>query len=196
MLRIISIMLLTLSLSASCSATDISPTVKPAVNRSYGTLLSKTETSALPASVKSSVNELARDLKRQTGATCIQIYGPSITDNTMAASLLANQLGMPLFRVDLSAVMSKYIGETEKNLNHVFSMAQARNWILLFDEADALFGKRSEVRNAHDRYTNVDTNYLLARLEQFKGIWILTSNSRMKLNPSLEKRCIYHITFP
>lgn len=196
MLRIVAIMLLTLSLSASCSATDISPTVKPLTKQSYGTLLTKTDTSALPASVKSDITRLTRDLKRQAGAACLQFHGPSGTDKIMAASFLATQLGRPLFRVDLAAVMSKYIGETEKNLNRVFSTAQAHDWILLFDEADALFGKRSEVKDTHDRYANIDTNYLLARLEQSQGIWILASNLRMDLDSALEKRCSYQITFP
>src|SRR5262249_35684386 len=96
--------------------------------------------------------------------------GPSGTGKTMSAEVLATDLGLELYKIDLSAVVSKYIGETEKNLSRIFREAQGANCILLFDEADALFGKRSEVKDSHDRYANIEINYLLQRMEEYEGI--------------------------
>jgi SpoVK/Ycf46/Vps4 family AAA+-type ATPase len=94
----------------------------------------------------------------------------------MAAEIIAATLGLDLFKIDLSIVVSKYIGETEKNLSRVFADAETSNAILFFDEADALFGKRSEVKDAHDRYANVETSYLLQRMEEFEGIALVHAN--------------------
>jgi len=99
--------------------------------------------------------------------------GPSGTGKTLAAEVLANELELDLFRIDLSAVVSKYIGETEKNLRRVFDAAEEGGAILFFDEADALFGKRSEVKDSHDRYANVEISYLLQRMEAYRGLAIL-----------------------
>ena len=96
--------------------------------------------------------------------------GPSGTGKTMAAEILARELALDLYKIDLSTVVSKYIGETEKNLDRIFSEAQASNAILFFDEADALFGKRSEVKDAHDRYANIEVAYLLQKMEEYDGI--------------------------
>jgi SpoVK/Ycf46/Vps4 family AAA+-type ATPase len=105
-------------------------------------------------------------------------HGAPGTGKTMAAMVLAKDLAMPIHRVDLAAVVGNYIGETEKNLSALFDAAEAGGAILLFDEADALFGKRSDVKDSHDRYANIEINYLLQRLERFSGLAILTSNSK------------------
>ncbi len=106
----------------------------------------------------------------------------------MAASVLARALELDLYRVDLSSVVSKYIGETEKNLSRVFAAAENQDWILLFDEADSLFGKRTEVGDSHYRYANAQTDYLLQRMEAFKGIVILATNSRASIDPAFLRR--------
>jgi SpoVK/Ycf46/Vps4 family AAA+-type ATPase len=102
--------------------------------------------------------------------------GPSGTGKTMTAEILAKALSLELYKVDLPGVVSKYIGETEKNLNRIFSAASDSNAILFFDEADALFGKRSEVKDAHDRYANIEISYLLQKMEEYSGIVILATN--------------------
>jgi SpoVK/Ycf46/Vps4 family AAA+-type ATPase len=104
------------------------------------------------------------------------------TGKTMAAEVLANELHLDLYRIDLSQVVSKYIGETEKNLRRVFDTAEEGGAILLFDEADALFGKRSEVKDSHDRYANIEISYLLQRMEVYRGIAILTTNMKDALD--------------
>ena len=103
---------------------------------------------------------------------------------------------MPLYRIDLSAVVSKYIGETEKNLNKLFDAAEVSNVILLFDEADALFGKRSDVRDAHDRFGNLSISYLLGRMERSKGLVILAAQRRDNLDPAFLRRTRFIIKFP
>ena len=114
--------------------------------------------------------------------------GPTGTGKTLAASWVATQLGLPLYRVDLSSVTSKYIGETEKNLSQLLGRAEANEIVLLFDEADSMFGKRTEVRDAHDRFANAQTNFLLQRLETYDGIVLLTSNSRARFDPAFARR--------
>ncbi len=122
--------------------------------------------------------------------------GESGTGKTMAAEVLANELDVDLFRVDLSAVVSKYIGETEKNLSAIFDAAEDGSAILLFDEADALFGKRSEVRDSHDRYANVEVSYLLQRMEEYTGLAILTTNAKPALDRAFQRRLRFVIQFP
>jgi AAA+ superfamily predicted ATPase len=122
--------------------------------------------------------------------------GPSGTGKTMAAEVIANELGLPLYRVDLSAVVSKYIGETEKNLAQIFDEASASSAVLFFDEADALFGKRSEVKDAHDRYANIEVSYLLQRMEDYDGIIILASNLRQNLDDAFIRRLNLIADFP
>ena len=112
---------------------------------------------------------------RGLGVTAL-FAGASGTGKTMAAEVLARELGLDLYRIDLSAVVSKYIGETEKNLRRIFDAAEAGGAILLFDEADALFGKRTEVKDSHDRYANIEVSYLLQRMESYRGLAILTTN--------------------
>jgi hypothetical protein len=122
--------------------------------------------------------------------------GPSGTGKTLAASWLATKLGIPLFRVDLSAVTSKYIGETEKNLAQLLARAEQAEVILLFDEADSTFGKRTDVKDSNDRFANAQTNYLLQRIESFDGITILTSNSRNRFDSAFSRRLDVIIDFP
>jgi hypothetical protein len=122
--------------------------------------------------------------------------GPSGTGKTLAASWLATQLGLPLYRADLASVTSKYIGETEKNLAQLLSRAEESGILLLFDEADSLFGKRTEVKESNDRFANAQTNYLLQRIETFDGIALLTSNSRARFDPAFCRRLDMIIEFP
>ena len=122
--------------------------------------------------------------------------GPSGTGKTMAAEIIANALGLDLYRIDLAGVVSKYIGETEKNLDRVFSAAENANAILFFDEADALFGKRSEVRDSHDRYANIEISYLLQKMEEYDGIAILATNLRQNLDDAFMRRLAFTVYFP
>jgi hypothetical protein len=122
--------------------------------------------------------------------------GVSGTGKTMAAEVLAGELGLDLYRIDLSAVISKYLGETEKNLRRVFDAADDAGVILFFDEADALFGKRSEVRDSHDRYANVEISYLLQRMETYRGLAILASNMRQSLDSAFLRRLRFIVNFP
>ncbi len=122
--------------------------------------------------------------------------GASGTGKTMAAEVLANELRLDLYRIDLSSVVSKYIGETEKNMRRAFDPAKAGGAILLFDEADALFGKRSEVKDAHDRYANTEVNYLLQRMEAYQGLAILTTNTKDALDSAFLRRIRFVVQFP
>ena len=122
--------------------------------------------------------------------------GESGTGKTMAAEVLANELDLDLYRIDLSAVVSKYIGETEKNLARVFDAAEDSGIILLFDEADALFGKRSEVKDSHDRYANIEVSYLLQRMEAYRGLAILTTNQKAALDTAFQRRLRFLVHFP
>jgi ATPase family associated with various cellular activities (AAA) len=122
--------------------------------------------------------------------------GASGTGKTMAAEVLANELQLDLYRIDLSQVVSKYIGETEKNLRLVFDAAESSGAILLFDEADALFGKRSEVKDSHDRYANIEVSYLLQRMEAYRGLAILTTNLRSSMDPAFLRRLRFVVQFP
>jgi len=114
----------------------------------------------------------------------------------MAAEVIANQLKLDLFRIDLSAVVSKYIGETEKNLRKLFDAAEDGGAILFFDEADALFGKRTEVKDSHDRYANIEVNYLLQRMENYRGLAILATNMRESLDQAFVRRLKFIVNFP
>lgn len=122
--------------------------------------------------------------------------GESGTGKTMAAEVLANELDLDLFRIDLSMVVSKYIGETEKNLRQVFDAAEDGGAILFFDEADALFGKRSEVRDSHDRYANIEVGYLLQRMESYRGLAILTTNLKNAIDTAFVRRIRFIVNFP
>jgi hypothetical protein len=134
-------------------------------------------------------------LTQGTGIVAL-FAGPSGTGKTMAAEIIARELQLDLFKIDLSAVVSKFIGETEKNLESIFRQAQDSNVILFFDEADALFGKRSEVRDAHDRYANIEVAYLLQRTEQYDGLVILTSNLKKNMDEAFLRRIHFAVEFP
>lgn len=122
--------------------------------------------------------------------------GESGTGKTMAAEVIANALGVNLYRIDLSAVVSKYIGETEKNLRRLFDAAEDGGALLFFDEADALFGKRSEVKDSHDRYANIEINYLLQRIEAYRGLAILATNMKSSLDQAFMRRLRFIVNFP
>ena len=129
------------------------------------------------------------------GYRCL-FHGPPGTGKTMTATLIGKATGRPVYRIDLSMVVSKYIGETEKNLARVFDGAQSRGWILFFDEADALFGKRGETKDAHDRYANQEVSFLLQRIETFDGIAILASNLRGNIDSAFARRFESIVHFP
>ncbi|TET13156.1 MAG: ATP-binding protein [Dehalococcoidia bacterium] len=125
----------------------------------------------------------------------ILFAGPSGTGKTMASEIIANELGLDLYKIDLSTVISKYIGETEKNLDRIFTEARNSNSILFFDEADAVFGKRSEVRDSHDRYANIEVAYLLQKMEEYDGIVILATNLRKNLDEGFARRMHFSVEF-
>jgi SpoVK/Ycf46/Vps4 family AAA+-type ATPase len=122
--------------------------------------------------------------------------GPSGTGKTLAAEVIAGALDLDVYRIDLSAVVSKWIGETEKNLKRVFDAAEDSSAILLFDEADSLFGKRAEVKDSHDRYANIEVSYLLQRMETYRGLAILTTNLRAHIDHAFLRRLRFVVEFP
>jgi len=130
------------------------------------------------------------------GGLSVLFCGPPGTGKTMAAEALATELDMPMYRVDLSQVVNKYIGETEKNLKRIFDAVELSDCLLLFDEADALFGKRTDVKDAHDRFANVEISYLLERMERFKGLGVLATNRRKDLDEAFMRRLRYVVEFP
>ncbi|MFE7276626.1 ATP-binding protein [Streptomyces sp. NPDC057623] len=137
----------------------------------------------------------AATLRRGLGVTAL-FAGGSGTGKTLAAEVMAKELGLDLFIIDLSQVVSKYIGETEKNLRKVFDAAERGGALLLFDEADALFGKRSEVKDSHDRYANLEVSYLLMRMEAYRGLAILTTNMKKALDTAFMRRIRFVVDFP
>jgi hypothetical protein len=126
----------------------------------------------------------------------VLFHGPPGTGKTLTASLLGKKTGKSAFRIDLSMIVSKYIGETEKNLANLFDRAENKQWILFFDEADALFGKRTNVKDAHDKYANQEVSYLLQRVENYNGLVILASNFKNNIDESFTRRFQSHIYFP
>jgi hypothetical protein len=136
-----------------------------------------------------------RHLGHRVGLAAL-FAGPSGTGKTMTAGIIAADVGLDLYRIELSGVVSKYIGETEKNLDKIFAAARSANAILFFDEADALFGKRSEVKDAHDRYANVEVAYLLQKLESHPGVVILATNLARNLDAAFSRRLHYVVEFP
>lgn len=124
------------------------------------------------------------------------LTGGTTETRALAAERLARDAGAPLHRVDLKAVVSKYIGETEKQLGRLLADAVHGNWILFFDEADALFGKRSDVHDSHDRYANIEVSYLLQRLEQFEGIALLATNRRTDIDDAFLRRLRVQVELP
>jgi SpoVK/Ycf46/Vps4 family AAA+-type ATPase len=136
-----------------------------------------------------------RKLSRGRGITAL-FAGPSGTGKTLAAEVLAKHLGLDLYRIDLAGVVNKYIGETEKNLRRVFQAAQESGAILFFDEADALFGKRTDVKDSHDRYANIEVNYLLQLMEDYRGLAILATNRKSSLDVAFLRRLRFLVDFP
>ncbi|WP_275388118.1 ATP-binding protein, partial [Xenorhabdus bovienii] len=132
-----------------------------------------------------------------TGISAL-FYGESGTGKTMAAEVIAGYLGVDLIKVDLSTVVNKYIGETEKNISRIFDLAEADSGVLFFDEADALFGKRSETKDAQDRHANIEVSYLLQRLEDYPGLVILATNNRSHLDSAFNRRFTFitRFTYP
>ncbi len=115
-------------------------------------------------------------------------YGPPGTGKTLTAALIGKEFNKPVYKIDLSKVVSKYIGETEKNLELIFANAKDKDWILFFDEADALFGKRTEVKDSHDRYANQEISYLLKRIEDYNGLVILATNMKGNMDEAFTRR--------
>jgi hypothetical protein len=135
-------------------------------------------------------------VKLASSGVTVLFAGEPGTGKTMAAEIIAGELGLDLYKIDLSSVVSKYIGETEKNLERIFDEAATSNAILFFDEADALFGKRSEVKDAHDRYANIEISYLLQRMEAYDGVTILATNLRANLDEAFTRRLQFAVDFP
>lgn len=144
---------------------------------------------------KTIMDEWGMNKKLKPGFRAL-FYGPPGTGKTLTACLLGKRTGREVYRVDLSMVVSKYIGETEKNLSKIFEQAEHKNWILFFDEADALFGKRTQVEDAHDRYANQEVSYLLQRIEDFPGLIILATNFRTNLDDAFARRFQSTVNFP
>ena len=142
----------------------------------------------LTANIQHRIAEIAAGIGESDRSGVVLLEGPRGTGRTMAAEMLARKLGLELHRVDLSDVVSKYIGETEKNLRKLFDEAEKGGWILFFDEADALFGKRSAVKDSHDRYANIEIAYLLQRMESFRGLVFLTSDRHTNIDPAFLRR--------
>ncbi len=138
---------------------------------------------------------VGKKLASSAGVTVL-FAGPPGTGKTMAAEIIAKELELDLYKIDLSTIVSKYIGETEKNLEQIFQEAQSSNAILFFDEADAIFGKRSEVKDAHDRYANIEISYLLQRMEAYDGVTILATNLRANLDEAFTRRLQFAVDFP
>jgi SpoVK/Ycf46/Vps4 family AAA+-type ATPase len=132
---------------------------------------------------------------KRTRGTALLFAGRDVAARKAAAAALAAELGRDLMRVDLSKIVSKYIGETEKNLRRVFADAQRSNAVLFFDEADALFGKRTEVKDSHDRYSNAEVAYLLQRIDRSRGLAILATNSKSDIDPTFLRRLRYVLHF-
>jgi hypothetical protein len=137
------------------------------------------------------------DAKLSAGKGVTALFaGPSGVGKTMAAEIIARELELDLYKIELSSIVSKYIGETEKNLERIFNAAENAGAILFFDEADSLFGKRSEVRDSHDRYANLEISYLLQKMEMYEGVAILASNLRQNLDESFVRRLAFTVHFP
>jgi SpoVK/Ycf46/Vps4 family AAA+-type ATPase len=152
----------------------------------------------LPARFRVPLSELALFIRPRCGAKGVRILfsGKDRSRRLVAAQTLANSLGKDLYRVDLNAVASEYLGETEKNIGRVFNAAKDSHAVLFFDEADALFGKRTDMKDRHDRYANIEINYLLRRSEKYAGLTILASGNRTRIDKRLLRRFHFIISVP
>ena len=150
----------------------------------------------ITTTTRKSLQKIATDASKSTARVAVLFAGQNHASKVAAAEALADQTSRPLLRVDLSAVVSKYIGETEKNLRRIFDQAGAKKAILFFDEADALFGKRSKVKDRQDRSANIDVNFLLQRLEAFDGVALMATNCVPHLDPAFKRRFAYVVRFP
>jgi SpoVK/Ycf46/Vps4 family AAA+-type ATPase len=139
--------------------------------------------------------DLGKNDEKGTGIT-VMFHGDNKPGKIQAAEVLANHLSLELYNIDLSAIVNKYIGETEKNLSRIFDAAEKGGSILIFDEADALFGKRTEVKDSHDRYANVEISYLFKRMENLPGLVILATNDRMDIKKKFRRRIRFQASFP
>ena len=162
--------------------------------------LGRTQGSDLSKSQQSTLQEIigkAREKRgsRKAAGIGVLLAGAESKQQTAAAQMLARELGRDLYRVDMSKIVSKYIGETEKNLRQVFAAAEASNSILLLDEADALFGKRSEVKDSHDRYANMEINYLLQQIEKYDGITIIAAKRKESIDQGFLRRLRFVVDF-
>ncbi|MGH2648882.1 MAG: ATP-binding protein [Ginsengibacter sp.] len=141
------------------------------------------------AEVRSIKNQFAKTKTGNVKAGYkVLLSGPPGSHKKRLAAIIGNETGLPVYRIDLSKVVSKYIGETEKNLNKIFSHAENKDWILFFDEADALFGKRTDVKDSHDRYANQEVTYLLQKIEDYKGPVILSTNKKSNIDQAFTRR--------
>jgi SpoVK/Ycf46/Vps4 family AAA+-type ATPase len=150
---------------------------------------------ALAEQTRTELAKILESVRSAQSGAIVLFHGPSGTGKTMAAFALAKQLGREVLRIDLSGVVSKYMGETEKNLEAVFRDAEQSSAVLLFEEADALFGQRSDVKDSNDRYANLDISYLLQRLEAYEGLAILTSNARQNVDAAFLRRLRFIVEF-
>lgn len=148
------------------------------------------------AGVSEEMTDYLRKDRLVSRTSLIVMMGSSSYQMKTAAAELAKKLGKRLYRIDLSSVSSKYIGETEKNIDAIFDSASASGWILFFDEADALFGKRTNIKDAHDRYANLETNYLLRKMERYRGIIILSANHPSRVLKKISRIRKVIVKFP
>ena len=150
----------------------------------------------MKSKLPSDLQTLSRSAKSGSTGIIALFEGDSSTDKTTAAEALADDLNLKLVRIDLSQVASESIGETEKNLRELFQRAEGEDWVLFFDEADALLGKRSEVQDSHDRYANPEVSFLLQKLEEYQGLAILATNQKSSIDRSLLKKIPHVLDFP
>jgi ATPase family associated with various cellular activities (AAA) len=206
-----------LAARAPASPTRLWDACRAAVRASFGDLAQRLRSEAtwdslvVPAATLTALHDMLAHVRQrsrvyrewgmagasQRGLGVVALFhGPSGTGKTFAAEILANDLRLDLYRIDLSRVVNKYLGETEKALGRILAAAESGGALLLFDEADALFAKRSEVRDSHDRYANVETGYLLQRLESYRGVAILTTNMKSAIDHAFLRRLAFVVSFP
>jgi SpoVK/Ycf46/Vps4 family AAA+-type ATPase len=150
----------------------------------------------VPSDTLHQIRKIVRGIRKNKSGYRALFCGPQGSGKTLAASLLGKETGNEVYRIDLSMVISKYIEETEKNLSKVFSQAENKNWILYFDEADDLFGKRSDIHDAHDNYANQEVAFLLRRIESYNGLVIVAINSHRNIDEAFAKRFQSIVNFP